>query len=378
MKFRPVCHYCLLLLQNTRFLCMQNALHCRQLCSQCRCDSLKTEKSLRIYCLCSSIRQYFYWWRCATFPKKQILISEILLVNETSSCSQCCTQRRTRSLWAQNSAEALSVRKWCTQETAEVREMLNELFALFSCVHLYCSECRVTHCNHSSAEQRRTWETPTQLDFALIIDEDVGTLEVREGQANVNDGKTPLNKSWLEYAFYIILKVLISRVSIQTCVTSGEKKCTETVAELSVYLNVSVNFFLRMQVVQALVTHKHTLNLHPFQEVHQWWENMIHWVCSPRATISQQSLGLYLQHLSADVGDLWLRQRTGHCETQVSSWRCNVVRPQVLNQIPLRGSMYAFWHMWCSGWAAINTCIKTGFSCWLCGFVMIKICLLWM
>lgn len=36
----------------TRFLCMQNALHFRQLCSQCMCDHLNTERSLEINCIC--------------------------------------------------------------------------------------------------------------------------------------------------------------------------------------------------------------------------------------------------------------------------------------------------------------------------------------
>lgn len=81
--------------------------------------------------------------------------------------------------------------------------MLNGLLALFSCACAHHSEWRVTHYNHSGAEQRSKRATPTQLDFALIIDEDISTLEVREGRANINNAKNTNQQVVAKYVFYI-------------------------------------------------------------------------------------------------------------------------------------------------------------------------------
>lgn len=82
--------------------------------------------------------------------------------------------------------------------------MLNGLSALFSCVCARCSEWRVTHYNHSGAEQRSKRKIPTQLDFALIIDEDIGTLEVRErGASRHQQSENAARQVVAEYVFYI-------------------------------------------------------------------------------------------------------------------------------------------------------------------------------
>lgn len=46
---------------------------------------------------------------------------------------------------------------------------------------------RVTHLNHGDAAQsRQSRHPPTQLDLALVVDEDVGTLEAEEGERNIS------------------------------------------------------------------------------------------------------------------------------------------------------------------------------------------------
>lgn len=121
----------------------------------------------------------------------------------------------------------------------------------------------MTHYDHSGAEQRCKRETPTQLDFALIIDEDVGTLEGKEGRANISNAKTSLNKLWqnmfptFQHTYSLNVLIFIPSISIL-----DEKPCTKTLLDLYIYLDVSVNFLLAMQVVQTLIsrTHTHTLN----------------------------------------------------------------------------------------------------------------------
>ena len=47
---------------------------------------------------------------------------------------------------------------------------------------------RVTHLNHSDVQSstEHSRHPPTQLDLALVVDEDVGTLEAKEGERNIS------------------------------------------------------------------------------------------------------------------------------------------------------------------------------------------------